>query len=80
LVNALCHANILEPAEAGYRIIFDELNDFLLALKLAADGAPNWPTAAPNVVTLTIELLLDKEQAKATQMAEQVATGSGNAS
>ncbi|WP_217575891.1 serine protease [Mesorhizobium sp. GbtcB19] len=80
LVNALCHANILEPVEAGYRIIFDELNDFLLALKLAADGASNWPTAAPNVVTLTIELLLDKDQAKATQMAEQVATGSGNAS
>lgn len=75
VVKALCDANILETVEAGYRIIFDEVSDFLHALNLATGDVARWLEAPPNVVTLAIELLLDRNAAAAVNAAEQIATG-----
>lgn len=70
---ALCTANVLEEVDAGYRIIFDEVSDFLLAVRLAETDPSGWPDEPVNVVTLAIELLFQKDPVSAVRTAQHVA-------
>lgn len=56
LIGAFCEANLLEQVDAGYRIVFDEVAEFLIAAGLADHSAP-LPLDAfpPNIIALAIE-------------------------